>query len=211
MSEKERRDDGIWRDVGGYEGLYQVSAYGNVRSLPREITVVRLGTVVGKRVAGRMLNPAIRDGGYKKVVLSKNGRQKSFQVHRLVALAFIPNPGKKPQVNHIDGNPSNNRLENLEWATGGENLIHSYAVLGRVTPTKGKPARNRKLTLPDVIAIYQADGRQEDIAKRYGVSRTIVSRIKRKKCYKEACYEKYQKGAHARLGRPACATSEISA
>ena len=69
--------------------------------------------------------------GYKKVELMTNGRytRRQFFVHRLVAEAFIPNPDNKPHVNHIDGNPSNNNVDNLEWCTPSENLIHAYRVL----------------------------------------------------------------------------------
>ena len=67
-----------------------------------------------------------RNRKYLIVVVSENGKQKQYYVHRLVASAFIPNPENKPQVNHIDGNPSNNNISNLEWVTGKENVLHSY-------------------------------------------------------------------------------------
>jgi len=113
------REKGMWKPVVGYEGLYEVSDTGQVRSLPRN------GTVSYSRI----LRPNnVR--GYLQVALQKNGKRKDFKVHRLVADAFIPNPERKRTVNHIDGNKGNNRVENLEWATDSENQLHSVYVLG---------------------------------------------------------------------------------
>ena len=100
----------IWKDIEGYKGLYQVSNKGRVKRL--------LGT------SERILRPVIKSSGYLKVVLCKNGRVKQFQLHRLVANAFIPNLDNKPQVNHLDENKLNNCVYNLEWATAKENINH---------------------------------------------------------------------------------------
>lgn len=94
----------IWKDITGYEGLYQVSNIGMVRSLNYR----RTGRV-------QLLKLYKDRGGYLNVVLCKDGKEKRNLVHRLVAEAFIPNPDNLPQVNHKDENPSNNRVENLEW------------------------------------------------------------------------------------------------
>lgn len=104
-----------WRDVAGYEGLYKVSDKGRVYSIPRPST------------KGGLLN--IRCArGYKLVSLSKDGTEKSLPVHRIVLTAFVPNRLGKPQVNHIDGDKANNKLENLEWATQSENQLHAYSI-----------------------------------------------------------------------------------
>lgn len=100
----------IWKDVVGYEGFYEVSNLGNVR---------RKGKT--NNLKGR-----IHRDGYRILVLCVNCEGKSFQVHRLVATAFIANPKNKEQVNHINGVKNDNRLENLEWATRSENTIHAY-------------------------------------------------------------------------------------
>ena len=98
-----------WRPVSGYEGEYAISADGRVWSFRRKI----------------VLRPEEVYNGYLRVTLCVNKEIKHFRVHRLVADAFIPNPDNKPQVNHINGNRKDNRVENLEWATAVENVRDS--------------------------------------------------------------------------------------
>lgn len=118
----------IWKDVKGYEGMYKVSSYGRVYSLTRE----RFNAKEGRIYKGRMLKPNVQKYGYKCAALLSDGEHKLKKIHRLVAEAFIPNPDNKPTVDHIDGNPSNNRVDNLRWATVKENinnpltLCHKY-------------------------------------------------------------------------------------
>lgn len=115
-----------WNHIKGYVGLYQVSDKGRVKSFPRKFTHKEEVIIL----------PNISDRGYALVTLCKNGKTKHFQVHRLVAEAFIDNPDNKPQVNHIDGNPLNNCKENLEWVTAQENIRHKYDVLKYISPTR---------------------------------------------------------------------------
>lgn len=110
----------MWKDVPGYEGLYQVDECGLVRSL-----IYWNGHSYRKREVPFILQQSNTTTGYKKVDLSCNGKRKSFKVHRLVASAFIDNPEHKPHVNHIDGNPLNNHVSNLEWCTQQENVAHA--------------------------------------------------------------------------------------
>lgn len=102
----------VWKDVKGYEGLYQVSNYGKIKTYYSKIP--------------RLKKTFFDKDGYKKVSLQKNKKPKKFFVHRLVAIAFISNPKNKLEVNHIDGNKQNNYVFNLEWCTRSENELHAY-------------------------------------------------------------------------------------
>ena len=100
----------IWRPVVGYEGLYEVSSLGRVRSLDRYVKSKSY-----RLHKGKILSPAKDTTGYLKVVLSCNGKSKTIKVHRLVAIAFLYNPDNLPEVNHLDEDKTNNRVDNLEF------------------------------------------------------------------------------------------------
>lgn len=110
----------IWRQIKGYENLYEVSNLGRVKSLPR------YGTI---NVA-RIIKLNHKKSGYVNVTLTKNNSKRTFRVHRLVAEAFIPNPNNKKQVNHINGDKKDNSVSNLEWSTPSENIRHKFDCLG---------------------------------------------------------------------------------
>lgn len=105
----------VWRDITGYEGKYQISNRGNVKSLNYHNTNKE-----------SLLKPATDNKGYLRCALSKGNVLSTFKVHRLVANAFIPNPLGLPHVNHIDGNKKNNHFSNLEWCDNSMNQIHAY-------------------------------------------------------------------------------------
>ena len=111
-----------WRDIEGYEGMYQVSNLGRVRSLDRHVK-----NWVGKKLMkGKMISVCNDGRGYLLVNLWKNNKPKNIRTHRLIAKAFIPNPENKPQINHINGDGTDNRIENLEWCTASENIQHAH-------------------------------------------------------------------------------------
>lgn len=112
----------IWKNIEFYESYYQVSNLGNVKSLPRIVPFRNSYRIIKEK----LLKVRKEKNGYQIVSFYINGVEIKKKVHRLVAEAFIKNKKNKPQVNHIDGNKMNNAIDNLEWVTAKENVIHSY-------------------------------------------------------------------------------------
>lgn len=114
----------IWKDIEGYEGLYQISNLGRIKSLERIVITKRHKIPVKETIRKQNTDTY----GYNRVFLRNKNKNKNFQVHRLVAIHFIDNSENKPQVNHIDGVKTNNRVDNLEWVTNKENQYHSIKI-----------------------------------------------------------------------------------
>lgn len=125
----------IWKDIKGYEGFYQSSTFGRARSLDT-YRKSRNGTV--RFCKGRILKLKTNNQGYLQVNLYKNGKVKTFRVHRLVAEAFLPNPDNLPEVNHKDENKLNNCVSNLEWCTSSYNNNYGTRI-EKVSKKQSKP------------------------------------------------------------------------
>lgn len=143
----------VWRDIDGYKGLYQVSNFGNVKSLDKK-TKNKNGYRI---IKGKILKSKLDNHGYLRIGLTKNNKQKFYLIHRLVAIAFLPNQNNYPIINHIDGNPLNNYIENLEWCTYSYNIKHAYnngLKKGIGANHKGIKNPRSKLSEKEVISIF---------------------------------------------------------
>ncbi len=159
------KDQEVFKDVSGYEGSYQVSNLGRVKSLERTRLTNKGGST---KVNERILYSNTDSNGYEYVSLSKGGTMKSLKVHRLVGLCFIPNPENKPQINHKNGIKSDNNYHNLEWCTCRENAIHAFQ-LGLRLPNNywlGKTGSLHNKSIP--VSQYTLDG---EFIKSYGSMR----------------------------------------
>lgn len=167
----------VWKDVVGYEGYYQVSNLGRVKSVDRYIEHYRGGKTFKK---GKIKALNVRKDGYVSVQLSKDAKARTLRVHRLVAEAFIPNPNNLPQVNHKDENKGNNHVSNLEWCTVGYNVNYGT----RIKRIKEKEdfnivnIKNRKR-----VARYSLDGEfieefnsMTEVEKKLGFHRPNISK-----------------------------------
>ena len=126
-----------WKPIPGYEGWYEISDLGNIRSLDREIVQLsKSGGLIRRRIKGCMVEPTDNGHGYLIVGLRKNQSRKNFYVHRLVADIFLDNPMRFPVVNHLDYNRRNNTVKNLEWTTQAENIRYSSSRMRKPKSSK---------------------------------------------------------------------------
>jgi hypothetical protein len=160
-----------WRSVVGWEGFYEVSDHGRVRSIQRTIEM-RDGVRQVRR--GRLLDPKCTAHSYAKVRLSRPGERVERYVHRLVAAAFI-GPSNGLYVLHCDGNPRNNALSNLRYGTQKDNMADALA---HGWSNRGERHGASRLTREKVLAIYGAEGLQKEIGARFGIAQQTVSEIK---------------------------------
>lgn len=166
----------VWKPVLGYETAYEVSSLGRVRSVDREV-MNRWGTTCARK--GQIRAHGVKREGYHFVNLCRKQRAKPMYVHRLVAIAFLPNPDCLPQVNHRDGDKSNNAVENLEWCSKSENCQHALSA-GLYESAKGEAIGNSVFTEAQVSEIrsrWKNGEKQKHLAAEYGVLPGTIHKI----------------------------------
>lgn len=170
-----------WKDVEGYEGIYQVSNLGRLKSLERIVHSKKWD----RREPLKILSPPKLKNGYLLATLRKEGKSEKVLLHRLIAKAFIPNPNNLPQINHIDGNKQNNNISNLEWVTAQENIIHAYTN-NLMHPARGIRINFGHFTEEDIREIRRKGEEgmsQRKIAAEYGVKQGAIWLILKRKTY----------------------------
>lgn len=182
FSEEELKSE-IWKDIPEYEGYYQVSNLGRVKSLDRIVEAIFMGKkkkpVIRK---GRILIPAQHTDGHMRVNPCINSKVKISFVHRLVLFAFVPNPDNLPVCCHNDGNPTNNRVENLRWGTCYDNYwdMHKHGVWNPGVHPKGAEIPWAKLNEEKVREIRKLNAEgisQRKLGKIFGVSHSVIRNI----------------------------------
>ena len=164
-----------WKEVKGYEGFYEVSNYGRVKSVPRYVDT----TMNCRHYVSTILTPSHNNAGYSLVNLAKNGKIKTQRIHILVAEAFIPNEDNKPCVDHINGIRDDNRVENLRWCTYKENSNFDLAKQHLTESHKNQTNEN----LMKVVCQYTKEGElvgeyqsSKDAAEAVGCSRSGITK-----------------------------------
>lgn len=168
----------IWKDIKGYEGRYQISNLGRVKSLARERRA-KNGSIAWNKE--KLLKLQLTHRGYQYVNLTIIKDSKSFPIHRLVAMAFLPNPSNKPEVNHLNGVKTDNQISNLKWTTRQENMDHARKNgLFPKGHNQGENHGKSTLKAEQVKEIRKKRDNGESvksIAATYGVSSSRISSI----------------------------------
>lgn len=157
----------IWKPVIGYEGIYEVSSLGQIKSLNYKRTGLE-----------QILKPSKDKKGYLRTALTNNGKSKTIKVHRVVCEAFFKLDSDKFQVNHINGIKTDNRTSNLEWCTNSENQLHAIKI-GLVIPKCGDEHPRMKYTNEFVLNLhkeYLSGLSKRELAKKYKLDRSIFRR-----------------------------------
>jgi len=170
----------IWKDIKGYESLYQVSNYGRVKRLGKTVERSYHGNIQYKEKILKIKTT----NTYHQIGLTKNKTRKHYLLHRIVCIAFIPNPNNKPEVNHINGLKNDNRVENLEWVNASENIKHAFK--SGLKSQKGQKNNASKLNNKQVydIKYIKKNFDQRDLAKEYNVSVSLINYIINNKIWK---------------------------
>ena len=172
----------IWKDIEGYEGLYEASSFGRIRSLDR---VLDSKVRTPQKVKGRILKLGKDTNGYLSIRLHKDKVKTRCLVHRLIAITFCEGYVEKYEVNHINGIKTDNNTNNLEWVTATDNKKHAFRI-GLSTPTWGEKSGMSKLRNEQVLEIRSLQGKftQREISERFNVSAPLISDILNRKIWK---------------------------
>lgn len=176
----------VWKDIPGYEGIYEVSNFGQVRSISRI-------DCTGRHITGRILKQCNTPSGYPKIELCLDGTSKQVLVHRIVGTVFVHNPGNCTQINHKDENRENNHADNIEWCTPKYNINYGNRTQRMAKTMSGENNHRHKLTHKEVEFIrthYKFRDKEYSstrLAKRFGVCKETISRIVNRQLWK---YEK---------------------
>lgn len=173
----------VWRDIKGYEDLYQVSSLGRIKSFAKWKENGNGGFWLKESIKKNHISKR----GYIVTDLYKNKKRKTWAVHRLIAVAFIPNLENKPYINHKNGIKTDNRIENLEWCTCGENHSHAYTH-GLKTAVQGEKSNFAKLNQNEVFVIRKllekTSLNKYQIAEIFNVSHDCILYIETKRTWK---------------------------
>lgn len=165
------------KDIEGFEGLYAVTEDGRVWSYPKWWG----GKLGNQNHNGKWIIQETLRRNYKRVTLRKNGKVKRITVHRLVAFAYLPIVAGKNVVNHLDGDPSNNHVNNLEWCTTQENGMHSSKMGRTQRGTKNNHNVLNEDEVREIRKMYSAGITQPEIGRIYGITQSAVHLITSRK------------------------------
>jgi hypothetical protein len=179
--------DELWKAVAGYEGHYEISNLGRVKSLAR--TYTGRGGIAGETpsirpLRERILRTYLSTTGYFFVHLCLDGIPRRYQIHRLVAFAFVANPLKYPEVNHLDSCRTNNHWLNLEWTTRSGNLRHAGKRMARLDATKLTASQVRRIRAAFASSTTARSTTKNILARRYDVTPSNIWAIVRRKSWK---------------------------
>lgn len=161
-----------WKQVVGFEGCYEISSFGRVKSVSRIRKSARGGVAP---IRERLLKLKINKAGYPVVHLKRDDKNRWVAAHRLVAEAFIPNPENKPTVNHIDANKLNSNIRNLEWSTRSEQMVH--AVKYNLLEVRGSPKYTKEMKREMHDYFVQSGCSIAQLAEKFGVSERTANRV----------------------------------
>jgi hypothetical protein len=177
-----KKENEVWKDIKDYEGLYQISSWGRVKSLSRRMWVGR-GWTISKEKILRAHNTG---KGYLQTFFTKDYKKYYPLIHRLVAEVFIQNPLNLPDINHKDGNKSNNYVNNLEWCTKKQNTQYGIKLgLIKITGDDNGNSKLKKDFVMEIIKKHRTENyTQQQLADEYGVCRGHIGRIVNNKSWK---------------------------